>query len=647
MTLTGEEQHSAALTTAGVHEAIVKAQRCLLGLQRPSGEWCGELEGDSILESEFILLMESIGRTRDPLTLKVAAYLRKQQTPDGGWSIYPGAPNDVSATVKAYFALKLMGDRPDEPHMQRARERALELGGAPAANSFTKIYLALFGQYDWEHVPAIPPEIMLLPRSFFFNIYSMSSWSRTILVPLSIIWSYRPRFSVRPECEIDELFPGGREGCRRRLQAHTPFPSWRHFFLFIDAGLKFLDSLPVKPWRKRSLAAAERWMLDRFKKSAGLGAIFPPIVNSIWALHCRGYSLESPEVKSQLDELYNLVIEEKEDARIQPCASPVWDTALACIALDETGLPLNHPSYEAAIQWLEEMEIREEGDWSVARRNLEPGGWCFEYANEYYPDIDDTAMALIALARVAPGRDAMIRRALTWTLGMQCRNGGWASFDADNDRELLCEFPFADHNAMIDPPTADITGRVLEMLAAYGYNERSGSVKSAIDFLRREQEPDGSWFGRWGVNYIYGTWQVLKGLSAIGVSQEDPCIVRGAHWLASVQNPDGGWGETCESYHDPGLRGRGPSTASQTAWAIMGLIAAGGVKSQAVRRGVEYLLGTQRPAGDWSEEHFTGTGFPEVFYLKYHLYPLYFPLFALGMFARAAVPGFAAAPVSH
>ena len=634
MALASEEQPCAVLRMDDIQHAISNAQNCLLGLQRPSGEWCGELEGDSILESEFILLIHSIDKTHAPLTLKVANYLRKTQTSEGGWSMYPGAPNDVSATVKAYFALKLVGDNPDAPHMKLAREAALRLGGVYATNSFTKIYLALFGQYPWEHVPAIPPEITLLPATFYFNIYAMSSWSRTILVPLSIIWAYRPRFSTPENCGIEELFVGGRDHADLRLRTDYPFPSWKHFFLLVDRLLKWLDSLPVKPWRRRALDTAERWMKERLRKSSGLGAIFPPIVNSVWALVCRGYSLTSPEVRDQLAELRALVLEDEEDARMQPCTSPVWDTALACIALDESGMPHAHPARRRGIRWIAEHEVRDPGDWQVSRPDLRPGGWYFEYANEYYPDVDDTAMVLMALSRQGADTEDAERRALDWVMGMQCRDGGWASFDADNDRNLLCEFPFADHNAMIDPPTADITGRVLEMLSVYGYNERSAPVAKAVRFLREQQETDGSWFGRWGVNYIYGTWQVIKGLTAVGVSHADPAVRAGVRWLLSVQNQDGGWGEGCESYHDPATKGSGLSTASQTAWAVMGLIAAGKGAHSAAEAGIEYLLRSQRADGNWDEDAYTGTGFPKVFYLKYHMYRLYFPLFALGMYAN-------------
>ena len=635
MALTGRERPLAISHAADIDKAIGLAQEYLLGAQFPTGEWCGELEGDSILESEFILLMHSIGRTQSPLTLKVAARLRKMQTPTGGWAIFPGAPDDVSATVKAYFALKLVGDPSDAPHMEYARDTALQMGGVSATNSFTKIYLAAFGQYDWRHVPAIPPELVLLPSWFYINIYAMSSWSRTILVPLAIIWAYRPRYSVPPNCSIDELFVGGRERADLRLKARAPFPSWRHFFLLVDRVLKRLDSLPVKPWRALALHRAERWIRDRLRKSAGLGAIFPPIVNSIWALLLRGCAVDSPVVQGQIDELCKLVIEDPEEARIQPCTSPVWDTALACIALHESGIAGDHPAFQAAYRWLCAREVREPGDWRIRRPHLNPGGWYFEYANEFYPDVDDSAMVLIALHRFAWRSNAMERRALGWIMGMQCHSGGWASFDADNVRSLLCEFPFADHNAMIDPPTADITGRVLEMLSTCGYNERNLPVQRAVEFLRREQEPDGSWFGRWGVNYIYGTWQVVKGLTSIGVPADDPAVRRGAEWMQSMQNPDGGWGESCWSYHDSSKAGRGPSTASQSAWAVMGLIAAGMADTAAVGRGVDFILDAQRHDGRWPDEPFTGTGFPKVFYLKYHLYREYFPLFALGMYRRA------------
>jgi squalene-hopene/tetraprenyl-beta-curcumene cyclase len=651
-------------------ETLRRARRHLLALQHEPGHWVGELEGDTILESEYLLLREFMGWRDEERLRKAANYLRQKQGPDGGWRLYPGGPPDVSGSIKAYFALKLAGASPDEPCMRRARAIIRELGGLASANTFTKIYLALFGQCDWSATPAIPPEIVLLPRTFYFNLYEMSSWSRTILVPLSIVCAYRPTVAVPPGMGIEELQEGlpAPQGFQPALsfavihQARSAFRkarahargrrtaeggrlershrkeavfTWRNFFWVVDGALKIAERRPPAALRRKALRAAEAWMLARFERSGGLGAIFPPMVNALMALRCLGYADDDPQVVRARRELEAFEIEEADTLRMQPCISPVWDTALATMALTEGGLPPDHPALQRAARWLLAKEVRRPGDWSVKNPQTEPGGWYFEFENEFYPDVDDTAAVLMALRRVhLPGKEAAVRRGIVWVLSMQGRDGGWASFDRDNNRMVFSQVPFADHNAMLDPSTADITGRVLEMLGSYGYDTTHPAVRRGIDFLRREQEPDGAWYGRWGVNYIYGTWQVLKGLRVVGEPLNAPYVQRAQEWLRAHQNADGGWGETCDTYNDPSLRGTGPSTPSQTAWAVMGLMAAGDTESPALRRGIDYLCATQSPEGTWEESQFTGTGFPKVFYLRYHLYRLYFPIFALGMYAR-------------
>lgn len=622
--------------SAEVLAAIEASRRHLLGIQRPDGHWVGELEGDTILESEYVLLRYFLGNLDESRLNGLAAYLRASQRPEGGWAIYAGGPVEVSSSVKAYVALRLAGLEPGHPEMRKAREAILAAGGVTRCNTFTKIYLSIFGLYDWDGTPVVPPELMLLPKSFYFNLYEVSAWSRTIIVPLAIISAYRP--SCPAPFDIDELFIGGRHGRHLRLPfGRAPF-SWRNFFLCIDRSMHFFERVRLLPWRGKALQACEQWMIDHFRKSGGLGAIFPPMVNALMALRCLGYANDSPEVTGQLSELEALEIRQGDTLRVQPCVSPVWDTALCAMSLSAAGTPADAPGMVRAGEWLLDRRVREKGDWAVKRPNAPVAGWYFEYANEFYPDIDDSAAVLMALdgARLADecGKRQLCETAIEWTFAMQGSDGGWASFDVDNNRMIFTEIPFADHNAMLDPSTADITGRVLEMLGRFGYDVGDPRVSRAVAFLRREQETDGAWFGRWGVNYIYGTWQVLKGLTAVGVDPAEPFLQRAAGWLESCQNQDGGWGETCATYDNPALRGQGTSTASQTAWAVMGLIAAGRVDSKAVRRGVEYLLRSQQPEGSWMDDTWTGTGFPKVFYLKYHLYAAYFPLFALGMYAR-------------
>lgn len=630
------------------------ARRYLFSLQHEDGYWCGELEADTTLESDYILLHRLLGTGNEVRIQKAARWILQHQNEDGGWSIYAGGPSNISATVKAYFGLKLAGFGADDPALVRARRRIQELGGVTEVNTFTKIYLCFFGQYDYDAVPAIPPEIVLFPKWFWFNIYEISSWSRAILVPLSIAYAKKPFKKIPPEMGIQELFPGGNmHQINLHLKWEKKILSWRNFFLFLDRMTHWFERVHVRPLRSVAIRNAEQWMLERMEMSDGLGAIYPGILNSIIALRCLGYSVDDPQFIRAMDEFEALGIEETDTFRMQPCKPPVWDTAYAMFALGEAGVSRGDPRMVKAADWILQKQVTHKGDWSVKVKRVQPGGWYFEFNNEFYPDVDDTAQVLLGLSHVDHPNGRYLRetveRAITWELAMQCREGGWASFDRDNTRMVFQHIPFADHNAMLDPPTVDITGRVLEMLAAYGYTREHPAVRRAIEFIVRVQEPDGAWFGRWGVNYIYGTMCVLRGLEAMGVDRNEPYIQQAAEWLRMVQNPDGGWGESCGSYDDPRTRGVGPSTASQTAWAVLGLMAAGDTRSDSVARGIAYLLRTQQDDGSWHYPQYTGTGFPRVFYLKYHLYSQYFPLMALAGYARlhaaSARPGFASQDV--
>ncbi|WP_437201383.1 terpene cyclase/mutase family protein [Planctomicrobium sp. SH664] len=666
-------------------QAMEQARDWLLSQQHPDGYWVGELQGDTILESEYVLLLAWLGREQDPVVAECAEYIRQQQIPTGGWAQYPGGPLEISSSVKAYWVLKIAGDDPQAPHMQLAREAILENGGAERVNSFTRYYMALLGLISYGQCPAVPPELILLPKWCPLNIYEMSSWSRTIVVPLSLLWAYQPQRELPEAHRINELFVTSPDQLSVSMPSSAQLDSlrqptrinWEALFRWIDRAWKGIEWLGLKPLRARAARLCEQWILDRFPESDGLGAIFPPIVWSVIGLRCRGYAEDSPEVQSQLRELEKLMIRERGTTRLEPCKSPVWDTAIAINALRDAGVPEYHPQLVQGIDWLLAKQVTSAGDWSVNHPEVEPGGWYFEFNNEFYPDVDDTIMVTMALARCLPGDDlqewsdnllkansdeasvsvcmagktnapekfmshlrqvrpmiSAIRRAVRWTMSMQCRDGGWAAFDSDNDREILTRVPFADHNAMIDPPTADITARVLEMLGRLRLKPTL-NMQRALDFVWKAQEADSCWYGRWGVNYIYGTWQVIVGLTEFGVPRNDERLQAAAQWLKDKQQANGGWGETPRSYDEPGLRGSGPTTPSQTAWALLGLIAAGEQDSPEVARGIEFLITTQRADGTWDEEEFTGTGFPRVFYLRYHLYRHYFPLMALGRYAAS------------
>lgn len=621
-------------SVSAVDVAIDRARRHLLEIQAPDGHWCGELEGDSILESEYILTMCFLGRLDERKVAKAGEQLRRDRQKNGGWGPFPSSGADVNATVKAYFALKLLGDCPDSAHMQEAREVILELGGLPACNSFTKIYLAIFGQYPWSRCPAVPPELVLFPDRAPVSLYRMSSWSRAIVVPLSILWAIRPECEIPEDSRLGELQPESfsRSWPRQETLAGS---MWSRFFRVAEWSVRLYSKAPLPGLRRRAIESARQWTLDHLAHSDGLGAIFPPIVNSIFALKSLGRPEDARVVDEQVGELERLEIEDDETLRVQPCFSPVWDTALALDALLDSGQDRASSELLQATEWLLDREVSRPGDWARRCPHGSIGGWFFEYANEFYPDSDDTAQVVASLTRVAPTDpgtrkrvEAALDRGTAWLLQMQNRDGGWGAFDKDCDREFLTYIPFADHNAMIDPATVDVTSRVVEALLASGMSADSPVVRRAIDFIRSRQEADGAWYGRWGCNYIYGTWLAMSALRRTGLDFADE-LGAGARWLTGRQNDDGGWGELPESYADSSTRGRGPSTACQTAWALLGLIAAGEGESEGVRRGVEFLLARQESPGDWTDTYWTGTGFPKVFYLNYHLYATYFPLAAL------------------
>jgi squalene-hopene/tetraprenyl-beta-curcumene cyclase len=623
-----------------VAAAVDACRKYLFSIQHEDGYWCGELEADTTLEADYIILHTLLGTGTAARMQKAATWILQHQNADGGWGIYYGAPSEISASVKSYFGLKLAGFAADHPALQRAKNRILELGGVTKVNTFTKIYLCFFGQYDYEAVPAIPPEIVLFPRWFWFNVYEISSWSRAILMPLAIAYAKKPLKKISDEMGVSELFVPGTH-TRRGMKLHwsPQVVSWRNFFLVLNHLTHWFERVHVRPLRALAIRRAEKWMLERFEMSDGLGAIFPGIMNSIIALRCLGYSLDDPQMIRAMDEFEALGIEEADTFRMQPCKSPVWDTAYAMFALAESGVPPSDPRLVAAADWVLKKQITHKGDWAVKTRDVAPGGWYFEFNNEFYPDVDDTAMVLLGLSRVNHPNERFQHdsadRAITWALAMECKAGGFASFDKDNTKMVFQHIPFADHNAMLDPPTVDITGRMLEMLATYGYASDHPAVKRSIRFILKHQERDGSWFGRWGVNYFYGTCCVLRGLEAIGMDRNEPHIQQAAEWIRSMQNADGGWGETCGSYDDSNQKGVGPSTPSQTSWAILGLLAVGDTRSDSVARGIAYLLKNQKKDGAWRVPEYTGTGFPRVFYLKYHLYEVYFPLMALTAFAKA------------
>lgn len=624
--------------TIALEAALQRGIDALLAQQDPAGFWVHELEADATITSEYLLLRRWLGNADTTREAKAARHLLSLQLPDGGWPIYANGPPNISATVKAYFALKMAGYSPTHPALARACRRVRDLGGITEVNVFTRILLALFGELDWKGVPCMPVEIMLLPRWFYFNLYEISYWSRTVLIPLLIIFAHRPVRPAPAHAHLDELYLVSRDEADLSFPRDAETFTWRNFFLFVDRCLRLHDRLVRQPFRQRAIRMAERWMLERMQGEGGLGGIFPAMANAVIALACLGYHLDSPEVVRGLAAIEDLCLDTPDTFRVQPCLSPIWDTALTISTLVEAGLPPDDPALVRAGLWLLDRQTRCPGDWRLKAPGVQPGGWPFQFENAYYPDVDDSAAVLMSLRKIRlPDEEAKTRaiaRGLNWILALQGSDGGWGAYDKDNNRLIFNKIPFADHGALMDPSTEDLAGRVLEALGYLGFRPDEPAAARAIAFAQARQCADGSWYGRWGVNYLYGTWSVLAGLHSIGADMGQPCVRKAVAWLFSRQNPDGGWGESCYTYDDPRTGGMGKSTASQTAWALLGLLYAGEVRDPAVARGVRFLLSAQRPDGFWDEAEFTGTGFPRIFYLRYHGYRAYFPVWALGLYRR-------------
>jgi len=612
-----------------IEEAIRKSCEYFYRIQYPEGYWWAELESNVTITSEYVMLTRLLGI---PITEKQGSFVRyllNHQNDNGSWGLYYGDGGEVSTTIEAYFALKLLGEKPSSEPLAKAREFILQHGGIEAARVFTKIWLALFDQYDWVKVPSMPVELVLLSPDNIFSVYEFSSWARGTAVPLSIVLCFRPKFKLPESLCIKELFAPAHDS---KLDSRIN----KVFFVF-DRLAKRYEQQPIRSIRRRAIETAKNWIIDHQEESGDWGGIQPPMVYSLLALNYLGFPLSHEVMTKGLKAIEDFCIDDDDGLRMQSCISPVWDTALTGLALLESGVSPEHPAVEKVGKWLISQQILSGGDWQF-KNSSAPGGWAFEFSNSRYPDVDDSAVVLNVLNRFSAqrcyGLEFAKSRGMHWLVSMQSSNGGWAAFDRDNDMEILNRIPFADTEAMVDPPTADVTGRVLEVMGNYGYDCSHPAAERGVRFLKSLQENDGSWWGRWGVNYIYGTWSALRGLISIGEDPKSPCIRAAMHWLKDHQNQDGGWGETCDSYKMPELRGQGPSTASQTAWAIMGLLAGDEERSTAASRGIQYLLRTQKPDGAWDEIFFTGTGFPKHFYIRYHNYRNCFPLMALGQYVR-------------
>ncbi len=616
-----------------VEGAIRAATDAILSQQKPDGHWVYELEADATIPAEYVLLVHYLAEEPDlELERKIGVYLRRIQGAHGGWPLYHDGAFDISATVKAYFALKMIGDDIDTPHMARAREEIRKRGGAIKANVFTRILLALYGQTSWSNVPTVPVELILLPRWFPVHLSKMSYWARTVIVPLLVLAAKKPLARNPRGVHIPELFVAGVPAASPRAPHQSA--GWSAFFAVLDRILKLV------PWprglRARAIEKCCAWTTERLNGEDGLGAIYPAMANSVMMYDVLGYPPTHPDRAIARKSVENLLVVKDAEAYCQPCFSPVWDTALVAHALLETKEARAEAAVARALEWLRPLQVLDvKGDWAEEKPDVRPGGWAFQYRNDYYPDLDDTAVVVMAMDR-AKERGAYkeaIARGAEWVEGLQSRDGGWGAFDADNSYTYLNNIPFADHGALLDPPTEDVSGRCVGMMAQLGAKTDDPRLKAGIDYLIRTQREDGSWWGRWGVNYVYGTWSALAGLNGAGLVADHPTMKRGADWLAAIQNPDGGWGENCNSYrldykgYEPA-----PSTASQTAWALLGLMAAGAVDHPAVARGINYLKATQEADGLWSQAHYTGGGFPRVFYLNYHGYPKFFPLWALARY---------------
>jgi len=630
--------HAPVIKSDPLLDTIILSGTALLEKRHNEGYWVFKLEADTTIPAEYILLQHFMGTVNKSLESRLVDYILEHQLLDGSWSLYEAGPGNISATVKSYLVLKLTGHAPSEEYMQRARNWVLTHGGAENANVFTRITLATFGQLPWKTVPAMPAEIIWLPKWSLFSLTKVSYWSRCVIVPLLLVLAYRPVHKLKPEQDIPELFitPPDRLSHIDKLSLqHTVI---KNLFFLLDNAVKVLQNL-VPAWlRRKSIAKCELWMREHMRGEGGIGAIFPAMANAVMALKLSECDNQDPDLLRGIMAIEDLVIDDGQQTFVQPCVSPVWDTCLSISALSEAGLSPDHHAVKDATDWLFDKQVFVRGDWAKQAPGLDSGGWAFQFENDFYPDVDDTSMVVMALLRADAHRESAHRKriaqAVNWVIGMQNSDGGWAAFDIDNHHEYLNNIPFADHGALIDPSTADLTGRCIEMLAMLGYDRNFPPIARGLEFLKQNQEESGAWFGRWGVNYIYGTWAVLVGLGALGEDPNQPWIRKAITWLKNTQNSDGGWGEECNSYDDSALAGKGDSTASQTAWALLGLITIGELESESVEKGVNYLLENYEGQGGWKESLYTGTGFPRVFYLRYHGYSHYFPLWALGTYRQ-------------
>ena len=652
---------------AAAENAIKRSQEYILSVQWPEGYWWGELESNPTMEAEYLMLTYFLEVEDKERWRKLANHIRSRQRDDGSWGQYYEAPGDVSTSVECYFALKLAGVSSERPEMKKARDFILSKGGVPEVRIFTKIWLSLFGQWEWKGTPAMLPEIVLLPTWAPFNIYRFSSWARATVVPMTIILSEQPSKPVPEWAAIDELYPAPRELTDYSLRRPKSLLSLRKMLRMADSVLRLYNGLPFKPGRDRATRKAMEWIMSRQEADGSWGGIQPPWVYSLIALKHMGFSMDHPVMRKGFEGFEKFGIEEGDTWRVQACVSPVWDTCLVSIGLLDSGVAPDHPALQNAARWMLDEQITSGGDWQVNVKGVEPGGWAFEFANDTYPDVDDAAEVLMALndIRLDPEGESRkaeaIRKGVDWMLAMQCSNGGWAAFDKDNDSGYVSKIPFSDFGETLDSPSVDVSAHVLEALGKLGYSKDFAPLLRGYEYIRSEQEPDGPWFGRWGVNYIYGTGAVLPALEAIGEDMGQPYIRTAVDWLAAHQNPDGGWGESCASYVDSQWRGRGPSTPSQTAWALLALMSAGEIDHPATERGIRRLVETQREDGSWDEPYFTGTGFPGYgigkrlarypkpsddgyqgaempagFMINYHMYRNIWPLMALGRYREKA-----------
>ena len=643
-----EESAQTGLDIKGeaLDRSIERSRDFLLSCQHGDGYWVDELEANVTISAEYIFFMHFTDRLDPAKQDQVVNYLLHLQREDGSWPLFHGGLCDINSTVESYLALKMAGLPADRKEMVQARQAIFANGGIKATRVFTKMFLAMFGQVSWDVCPAVPVEVVLLPDWFPFNIYEISSWSRGTVVPLSVVRSLEPVHELPEGRDVQELFTDKDRDLSFKPSG-LPFTNWRNTFIYLDSFIRAIGKLPWKPLRKKALKKVETWTLEHQEDEGDFGGIQPAMFNALLALHLLGYAKDHPACVKGMEAVDRFMLEKDGRLWMQPCVSPLWDTAICSNALLDSGLPTDHPAMVKAGEWIIGKQVIKRGDWQVKNPTAEPGGWAFEFYNELYPDTDDTAEILLFLNRVEVTDNRWklreSQRAMDWLLSMQSKSGGWGAFDVDNDKEVLNEIPFADHKALLDPPTVDVTSRILWMLAKWGFTKQHPQVQRAIQFVKERQEVDGCWFGRWGVNYIYGTFLALNGLRAIGEDMTDKFSRKAVRWLESHQNEDGGWGETCQSYTEPSLRGRGKSTASQTAWALMGLIAAGEAENVATERGVRYLIETQKDSGDysgsWWEDEFTGTGFPIHFFIKYHMYQHFFPLMALSHYRRATRRG--------